>query len=66
VSVQDRCRVCTNVPYAQKSLWTHPMVLLGYEAQAEACFGLFGDSANLDTRKVHGFRRMYHGLKNRF
>jgi hypothetical protein len=42
------------------------MVLLGYEAQVEARFGLFGDSANLDTRKVHGFRRMYDGLENHF
>jgi hypothetical protein len=25
----------------------HPMVLLGYEAQLEPRFGLFGDSANL-------------------
>jgi hypothetical protein len=28
----------------------HTMVLLGDEAQVEACFGLFGDSANLDAR----------------
>jgi hypothetical protein len=28
----------------------HPMVLLAYEAQLEAYFGLFGDSANLDAR----------------
>jgi hypothetical protein len=26
---------------AQKSFWTHPMVLLGGEAQVDACFGLF-------------------------
>jgi hypothetical protein len=32
------------------------MVLLGYEAQLEAHFGLFGDSANLDTTQVHGMR----------
>ena len=25
-----------NVPYAQKSFWTHPMVLLGDEAQVES------------------------------
>jgi hypothetical protein len=29
----------------------HPMVLLGYEAQVDARFGLFGDSANLDIRR---------------
>jgi hypothetical protein len=38
-----------NVPYAQKSFWTNLMVLLGDEAQLEAHFGLFGQSANLDT-----------------
>jgi hypothetical protein len=28
----------------------HPMVLLGDEAQVKACFGLFGDSANIGVR----------------
>jgi hypothetical protein len=28
----------------------HLMVLLGKKAQVEACFGPFGDSANLDAR----------------
>ena len=36
------------------------MVLLGYEAQLEARFGPFGDSANLDARLVYGLRRTYH------
>jgi hypothetical protein len=27
----------------------HPMVLQGDEAEVEACFGPFGDSANLDA-----------------
>jgi hypothetical protein len=44
----------------------HPMQLLGDEAQVEARFGLFGDSANLDARLVHGLRRIYHRLRNRF
>jgi hypothetical protein len=35
-----------------KSFWTHPMELLGDKAQVEACFGPFGDSANLD--ELHG------------
>ena len=35
---------------AQKSSWTHPMVLLGDAAQVEARFGPFGESANLDAR----------------
>ena len=32
------------------------MVLLGDEAQLEARFGPFGDSANHDARWVHGSR----------
>jgi hypothetical protein len=40
------------------------MELLGDEAQVEARFGLFGDSANLD--EVHGLRQTYHRLRNRF
>jgi hypothetical protein len=39
------------------------MVLLGYEAQLEAHFGPFGDSANLDARLVHGMHRMCHRLE---
>jgi Cu/Ag efflux pump CusA len=42
------------------------MVLLGDEAQVDACFGLFGDSANLDARLVQGLRRTYHRLRNHF
>jgi hypothetical protein len=42
------------------------MVLLGDEAQVEARFGLFGDSANLDTRWMYGLRRTYHSLENHF
>jgi hypothetical protein len=47
---QDRRMVCANIPLPQKSIWTHPMVLLGDEAQVEAHFGPFGGSANFDAR----------------
>jgi hypothetical protein len=40
------------------------MGLLGDEAQVEARFGPFGDSATLDARLVHGLRRMYRRLEN--
>jgi hypothetical protein len=30
-----------NIPYAQKSFWTHPMVLQVDQTQLEARFGLF-------------------------
>jgi hypothetical protein len=42
------------------------MVLLGDEAQVEAQFGLFRDSANLDARHVHGLSQTYHRLGNHF
>ena len=42
------------------------MVLLGDEAQLEARFGSFGDSANLEARWVHGLRQTYHRLQNHF
>jgi hypothetical protein len=51
---------------AQKSFWTHPMVLIGDEAQVDACFVLFGDCANLDARLVYGLRRTYHRHRNCF
>jgi hypothetical protein len=54
--VQDRCIGSTNVPHAKKLFWMHPMELQDDEAQVEACFGPFEDSANLDARYVHGLR----------
>ena len=42
------------------------MVLLAKEAQVEARFGLFGDSANLDARYVHNLYETYHMLGNQF
>ena len=43
-----------SAPQPNKPIWTHPIVLLAEEAQVEARFGLFGDSANRDARYVHG------------
>jgi hypothetical protein len=42
------------------------MVLLGDEAQVEAQFSPFEDSANLDTRWMRGLRRTYQRLRNHF
>jgi hypothetical protein len=39
-----------NVSQAGKSFWMHPMMLLGDEAQVEACLSPFGDSANFDAK----------------
>ena len=50
VLAQDWCTVCCKHTVAQKLFWMLQMVLLGDEAQVEPRFGLFGDSANLDSR----------------
>ena len=39
------------------------MALLGDEAQVEASFGPFGDSANLDARMVNGLAKRTIGSK---
>jgi hypothetical protein len=64
--VQDRCTGSANVPQAKKLFWLHPKELVDDEAQVEAHFGPFGDSANLDTRYVRSLHRTYHRLRNRF
>jgi hypothetical protein len=55
-----------NVPKAQKSFLTHPMVLLGDEAQVDDRLGLFGDIANLMPNRCMVLRRTYHRLENHF
>jgi hypothetical protein len=42
------------------------MGLLGDEAQVEARFSLFGDSATHDARLVHSLRRTYRTLGKSF
>jgi hypothetical protein len=55
-----------NIPQAQKSFWTQPMVHLGDEAQVEARFNLFRDSANLDARWMQDLHQTYRKLINHF
>jgi hypothetical protein len=50
LSVQDRCTVCVKCTIGSEIVLDAPELLLGHKAQVEAHFGLFGDSANLDTR----------------
>ena len=50
MSVQDRCMVCAKRTIGSETVLDAPMVLLHDEAQVEARFGLFGDSANVDSR----------------
>ena len=50
VSVQDRCTICAKLTIGLDIIFNALMVLLGDEAQVEAPFSPFGDSANLDTR----------------
>ena len=50
VSVEDRCTVCAKRTLGSDIVFSALMVLLGDEAQVEAPFSPFGDSANLDIR----------------
>ena len=47
--MQDRCTVGAEHTIGSEIILDHPMVLVGDEAQAEACFGPFGGGANLDA-----------------
>jgi hypothetical protein len=57
VSVQDRCMVCAKRTIGSEIVLDARMVLLDDEAQVEACFCPFGDSANLDASWAHNLRR---------
>ena len=50
VSVEDTCTVCAKRTMGSDIVFNALMVLLGDEAQVEAPFSPFGDSANLDAR----------------
>ena len=50
VSEQDRCTVCAKRTIGLDIVFNAPMVLLGDEAQVEARFSLFGDSASVGPR----------------
>ena len=50
VSVQDRCMVCAKHTIGSETILDAPIVLLGDEAQVQACFSLFRDSTSFDTR----------------
>jgi hypothetical protein len=50
VSVQERCMVCARRTIGSEIVLDHLMAPLGDEAQVEACFSPFRDSANLDAR----------------
>ena len=47
---QDRCTVCAKRTIGSEIVLDIMMVLLRDEAQVDACFILFGDSARLDIR----------------
>ena len=48
--VQDWCMICAKDTIGSEIILDTMMVLLRDDAQLDARFGQFGDSANLDTR----------------
>ena len=67
ILIQDRMHgLHWNIPYAQKSIWTHLMELLDDVCHMKSRFGLFGDSVSFDARQVQGLCLMHHRLRNNF
>jgi hypothetical protein len=64
ILTQDWCTVCTEHTIGIEIILDTLMGLLGDEAQVQARFGLFGDSATLGAKLVYGLRRMYRRLRN--
>ena len=50
ILTQDSCTVCAERTIGSEIILDIMMVLLRDEAQVDACFILFGDSAKLDAR----------------
>ena len=50
ISAQHRYTYVLNVPWAWKSFWAQPMVLLGVMSLVEARVGSFGGSVSLSAR----------------
>ena len=50
VLFQDRCTVCAKRTNGLDVIFNTSMVLLGDDAQVDARFSPYGDSANLDAR----------------
>jgi hypothetical protein len=50
ILTQDRCTVCAKHTIGSETVLDTPDALRGNEAQVEAPFDPFGDSANLDAR----------------
>jgi hypothetical protein len=50
VLVQDRCMVCTERTIGLKSLWMHPMELLGDVDPMESRFSLIENSVSVGVR----------------
>ena len=50
ILTQDRCTICAKCTTGSEIILDIMMVLLRDEAQVDACFVLFGDSAKLDIR----------------
>jgi hypothetical protein len=64
VSAQDTSTVCTEHTIGIEIVLDALDGLLGYEAQVEAQFRPFGDSATLDARLGNDLRQTYRRLRN--
>ena len=52
-------RFAWNLPYAQQSIWMHPMEILDDVCHMKSRFGLFGDSVSFSARQVKGLKKQF-------
>jgi hypothetical protein len=66
ILTQGRYTVCTECVIGSKIILGTPNEILGVVGQVKARLCTFGDSVNLDARKVHGLFQMCIRLRNIF
>jgi hypothetical protein len=66
ILTQDGCVVCAKSTIGSKIILNAPDGSSRRVGHVESRFGPLGDSVSVGAISVHGLRRMYHRLKNRF
>jgi hypothetical protein len=57
ILTQDRCTVCTRRTIGSQIVFDAHDALVSDMGRVEFCFSLFGDSASVSARQVHGLHR---------
>jgi hypothetical protein len=66
LSAQGRCTICTEYSTRMEIFFVTPNGPPRWRGSNGSSFGLLEDSANLDTRLMHGLRQTRNRLRNHF